>query len=77
MKIGLETLAKTVLIALGSAAAASATDAAIHKKQFGQGITTSVFSNERLNDTMKILESLEESSLLIKGVSKTIKIEIK
>ena len=31
----LEPLAKTVLIAIGSAAAALATDAAIHKKQFG------------------------------------------
>ena len=36
----LESLAKTVLIPLGLKAAASATDAAIHKKIFASGVTT-------------------------------------
>ena len=34
-------------------------------------------SNEKMNDIMKIGKSLEESSLLIKGVSGTIKNEAK
>ena len=36
----LKSLAKSVLIPLGLTAAASATDAAIHKKMFGSGVTT-------------------------------------
>ena len=36
----LKPLAKSVLITLGLAAAASATDAAIHKKMFGSDMTT-------------------------------------
>ena len=33
--------------------------------------------NEEVNDIMKMVKSLEESSLMIKGVSKTIKNEKK
>ena len=58
-------------------AAASATDAAIHKKMFGSGFTTLIISNEEMNDIMKIVKSLEESRLLIKGVFETIKNELK
>ena len=69
----LKPLAKSILIPLGSTAAAAATDAAIHKKMFGLGTTTSIISNEEMNDIMKIIKSLEESGLLIKGISETIK----
>ena len=64
-------LAKSVLILLGVKAAA--TDAAIHKNIFGSGVTTLIISNEEMNDIMKIIKSLEETGLLIKDVSKTIK----
>ena len=77
----LKPLAKSVLIPLGltaaAAAAAAATDAAIHKKMFGCGTTTLIISNEKMNGIMKIIKSLEESGLLIKGVSQTIKNEVK
>ena len=73
----LKPLAKSVLTPLGLTAAASATDAAIHKKMFGPGFTTLIISNEEMNDNMKIVKSLEESGLLIKGVSETIKNEAK
>ena len=43
-------LAKSILISLRLKAAASATDAAIHQKMFGSGITTWIFSNEEIND---------------------------
>ena len=77
----LKPLVKNVLIPLGLTAAASATDAAIHRKMFESGrpldllscTTTLIVSNEETNDKMKIVKSLEESGLLIKGVSKTIK----
>ena len=41
----LKPLAKSILIPLGLTAAASATDAAIHKKMFGSGTTTLIISN--------------------------------
>ena len=72
MKSVLKTLAESVLKPLGLTAAASATGAAIHKKMFGSGTTALIISNEEENDIMK---SLEESGLLIKGVSETIKTE--
>ena len=40
---------------------------------FGSGITTLKISNEEINNIMKIAKPLEESGLLIKIVSKTIK----
>ena len=36
---------------------------------------TLIISNKEMNDTMKIVKSLEESGLLIKDVSETIKNE--
>ena len=78
-------LAKSVLIPLGLTAPASATDAAIHKKMFGSERyssdlakqTTLIISNGETNDFMKIFKSTEESGLLIKGLSKTMKLKQK
>ena len=44
---------------------------------FRSGMTTLIISNEEMNDIMKIVNSLEESGLSIKGVSETIKNEEK
>ena len=44
---------------------------------FGSDNTTLIISNEEVNDIIKIVKSLEESSLLIKGVSEKIKNEAK
>ena len=65
----LKPLAKSVLIPLGLTAAASATDAAIHRKMFGSRTTKLTLSNEKINDIAKAVKSLEESGLLIKGGS--------
>ena len=73
----LKSLTKSVLIPLGLTAAASSTDAVIHKKMFGSGVTTLIISNEDVNGVMKIVKSLEKNYLLIKGVSWTIKNEAK
>ena len=51
----LKPLAKSVLIPLGLTAAESATDAVIHKKMFGSGVTKLIISNQEMNDIMKIL----------------------
>ena len=71
-----KTLVKSVLVPLGLKVAASATDTAIRKKMFGSDTKTLVFSNEDLNDMMKIVKSLEESVFLIKGVSETAENEV-
>ena len=39
--------------------------------------TTLIISNKEMNDIMKIVNTLEESGLLIKGVRETIKNEAK
>ena len=63
----LKPSAKNVLVQLGSTTAASATDAAIHKKMFGSSMTTLIISNIEMNNIMKNIKSLEEFGLLIKG----------
>ena len=73
----LKPLAKSALIPIGLKAAESVKDEAIHKKMFGSCTTTLIISNEEMNDIMKIIKSLEESSLLIKRISETIKKEAK
>ena len=70
----LKPLAKTVLITLRLYGAASATDTAIHKKIFGSGFTTLIIS---LEDIMKVVNSLEDFGLLMKGVHETIEKENK
>ena len=72
----LKPLAKSVLIPLPLTAATSATDAATHRKLLGSDMTMLLLiSNEEMDDNMKIVKSLEESGLSIKGVSETIKIQ--
>ena len=66
-------LRKKVLIPLGLTAAASATDAALHKKMFGSGVTNFINSNEEMNNIIKIVKSLQESGLLIKALTKQLK----
>ena len=58
-------------------AAALATDAWIQKKIHGSRTTTLIISNEEMNDIMKIVQGLEDSDILLKGVTKTIKNETK
>ena len=65
----LKPLPKSILIPLELTADASATDAAIYNKMFA----TLIISNEEMEDVIKIIKFLEESGLLIKGVSETIK----
>ena len=76
MKNVLTPLVKSVLVSLGLIAAASATDAAIQKNIFGSG-TTLVFSNQEIDDVMKVAKSLEDAGFLIKGISEIIENEVK
>ena len=69
--------AKGLLAPLGITAAASAMDGAIQKKIHGFGTTTLITSNEEMNEIMKIVQALENSNILLKGVTKTIKNDTK
>ena len=76
MKVAIP-LAKNVLAPLGITAAASVIDAGIQKKIHGSGTATSIISNEEMNDIMEIVQVLEDSNILLKGVNKSIKNETK
>ena len=54
----------------------SATDGSIQKKIHGSGVKL-IFEQEDMNDIMKIMEALENSGILLKGISKTIENETK
>ena len=82
----IKPLAKSVLIPLGLTAAASAADAGIHKNILGLGnrpsssashFTTLIITNDEMKDIIKIVKSLEDSGLLLKGVSETVQNEAK
>ena len=77
MKNLIKPLAKSALIPLGLTTATSAADAEIHKKILGSVTATLIISNNEMEDIIKIVKSLKDSGLLIKGVSETIQNEIK
>ena len=55
----------------------SAADAAIQKKVHGYGTKTVKFSNKDLDDITKIVKALEDSDVLMKGITETLKNDIK
>ena len=87
IKSVIKPLAKSILIPLGLTAAASIADAGIHKKILGSGYnrplssasrtTTLTISNDEMEDIIKIVKSLKDSGLLLKGVSQTVQNEAK
>ena len=81
MKNIIKPLANSVLIPLGLTGAVSAVDAGTHKKVSGSGHhppdstshdnTILIISNDEMDGITKILKSLEDYSLLLKGGSET------
>ena len=81
MKVALP-LGKNVLAPLGLTAAMSAIDGSIKNKIHGSGATKGagvklIIEQEDMNDIIKIIKALENSGILLKGVSKAIKNETK
>ena len=81
MKVALP-LAKNVLAPLGLAASMSAIAGSIQKKIHSSGATKGagvklIIEQEDMNDIIKIIKALENSGILLKGVSKAIKNETK
>ena len=76
MKVAIP-LARKVSTSLGITAATSAIDAGIQKKIHGSRTATLIISIEEMNDIMKVVKALENSHILLKGVTKAIKNETK
>ena len=70
-------LEKNISAPLGNTAAASAIDTGIHKKIHGLVTITLIISNEETNEIMKIVQGYEDSSILLREVTRTIKNETK
>ena len=75
MKVAMP-LAKNVLALLGLTAAMSAIDGSVQKKIRSDGIKL-IIEQEYMNDIIKFFEALENSGILLKGVTKTIENETK
>ena len=73
MKVALP-LAKNVLAPLGLTVTMCAIDGSIQKKIHGSGVKL-IIEQEDMNDITKIIEALENSGILLKGVTKAIENE--
>ena len=84
----IKPLAKNVLISLGLTAAALVADVGIYKTILGSdrrhssssashNTTMLTIWNDEMNDVMKIVISLEDSGILLKGVTETVQNEVK
>ena len=71
-------LAKSALIPLVLTASASTADAGTYKKILGsRNTTTLIISNDEMEDIIRIIKSLKDSGLLLKGVTETVQTEVK
>ena len=80
LKSGLPILKSVIepLGMLGITAASSATDAAINKKIIGSGNHIAlIICDEYMQDILKIVKSLEDSGILLDGITETVKNEVK
>ena len=78
MKNIINPFAKSVLISLGLTAVASGADTGTYKKLLGSSNNTAlIISNDEMEDIIKIVKSLEDSGLLLKGVTETVQNEVK
>ena len=75
MKVAMP-LAKNVLAPLGLTTAISAIDGSFQEKIHGSGVKL-IIEQEDMNDIIKIIEALENSGILLKGVTKTIEMKLK
>ena len=76
------SLGKNILAPLGLSAPMSATDAAIQNKMYGSWNSKNAdktvgFYNKDLNDMTKIVKALDDSDVIMKGVTETIKNDMK
>ena len=68
---------KIVALPLGLSGGMSGIDGAIQEKKIHGSGTTVIFSNEQINDMTKIVKALEDSDILLKRVTETLKNYVK
>ena len=73
---GLIKVARVILKNLALPLGLSAAMSGIYKKIHGYG-TTEIFSNEEINDMIKIVKALEDSDILVKGSTKALQTDVK
>ena len=71
------SIGKNVLGPLGVTATASAIDAGVQKKIRGSGTTALIISNKKIDNILKIFQDLEDSNILLKGITRTMENETK
>ena len=71
------SLGKNTPASLGLSSITSAADAGIQKSVYGSGSTALSINSNELNDVMKIIKVLEDHAVLLKGITKTAKNEVK
>ena len=76
MKVAMP-LAKNVLAPLGLSAALSVIDGSIKKKILGSGATTLIISNDEMDEILKIVQSLENSCVLLEELVKQSNMKLK
>ena len=80
LKYGLPLLKSVIkeMGMLGLTAAASSTDAAVKKKIVGSGNhATLIISTDDMQNLLKIVKSIEDSGILLDGITETVKKEVK
>ena len=79
LKTGLPFLKSAIkpLGLLGLTAASSAIDAVVQKRIYGSGAVKLIIENDDMNNIMNITKALENSGILLKGVTKTIEMKLK
>ena len=72
LKSGLQLLKLIMkpLELLGLTPASAAIDTGVEETIYGSGETSLIISNEEINEIMKIVQALEYSNILLKGVKK-------
>ena len=76
MKVAIP-LEKVFFSSIRNSSCAVAIDAGNQKKIYGSGTETIIISYEEMNDILIIVQALEDSNILLKWVTKTIKNETK
>ena len=65
-------IAKHILTPFGITTAASAFEAGVEKKIRGSGTTILTISNGKMSGIMKFVQALEDSNILLKGITRII-----
>ena len=70
-------LVKNILAPLGITAAGWTIDAGISREIYSSGTTTLMILNEKINNILKTVQAIENSNVLLKGITKQLRMRQK